>query len=102
MHNYEVRISPRAAQLLREHAMFLSNANQNSANKFIEEFQNVSASLSSMPYQAPILHSDEFQNEKYRKLLFFKHYLLIYQIKDNTVYIEYVLDCKQDYEWLLK
>ena len=30
-----------------------------------------------------------------------KRYLLIYQIKDNTVYVDYVPDCRQDYKWLL-
>jgi hypothetical protein len=37
---------------------------------------------------------------KYRKLLVDKRYLLIYQIKDGTVYIDYILDCRQDYGWL--
>jgi hypothetical protein len=38
---------------------------------------------------------------KYRKLLFEKRYLLIYQIKGNTVYVDAMVDCRQDYGWLL-
>ena len=38
---------------------------------------------------------------KYRKLLMGKRYLLIYQIKEDTVYVDYVVDCRQDYGWLL-
>jgi hypothetical protein len=30
-----------------------------------------------------------------------KRYLLIYQIKGDTVYVDYVVDCRQDYGWLL-
>jgi hypothetical protein len=37
---------------------------------------------------------------KYRKLLVDRRYLLIYQIKDDTVRIDYMVDCRQDYVWL--
>ena len=30
------------------------------------------------------------------------HNDLIYQIKDNTVFVDYVLDCRQDYKWFLQ
>ncbi|MCG2788520.1 MAG: type II toxin-antitoxin system RelE/ParE family toxin, partial [Actinomycetia bacterium] len=36
-----------------------------------------------------------------RKMLICKRYLLIYQIKGNIVYVDYIVDCRQDYEWLL-
>ena len=39
--------------------------------------------------------------EKYRKLLLGKRYLLIYQIKETTVYLDAVADTRQDYGWLL-
>jgi hypothetical protein len=38
---------------------------------------------------------------KYRKLLLEKKYLLVYQIKENTVYVDAVLDTRQEYSWLL-
>ena len=28
-------------------------------------------------------------------------YLVLYQVQDDTVYIEYVLDCRKDYSWLI-
>ena len=40
-------------------------------------------------------------HQKYRKLLFEKHYLLVYQIINSTVYIDAVVDCHQDYSWLI-
>lgn len=27
-------------------------------------------------------------------------YLVLYQIRDDTVYIDYILDCRKDYNWL--
>ena len=34
-------------------------------------------------------------------MVFNKRYILIYQIKGETVYIEFVIDGRQDYQWLL-
>jgi len=30
-----------------------------------------------------------------------KHYMLIYQVKSDVVYVDCVVDCRQDYRWLL-
>ena len=38
---------------------------------------------------------------KYLKLLIGKRYLLIYQIKNSTVYVDAAVDTRQDYGWLL-
>lgn len=42
-----------------------------------------------------------FTVEKYRKLIFDKYHILLYQVKDQVVYVEYVIDGRQDYQWLL-
>ena len=31
-----------------------------------------------------------------------KWYLVLYQIQDDTVYVEYILDCRKDYSWLIR
>jgi len=49
----------------------------------------------------PWLSDSALPVNKYRKLLFQKRYLLIYQIKGNKVYVDYVIDCRQNYKWLL-
>ena len=41
-------------------------------------------------------------HENYRKLLFGKRHLLACQIKEDAVYIEYVIDGRQDDQWLLE
>ena len=45
--------------------------------------------------------SEVFTVEKYRKLIFDKYHILLYQVKDQVVYVEYVIDGRQDYQWLL-
>ena len=42
------------------------------------------------------------ERDKYRYLLFAEHYMLIYQIQDDTVYTDYVVDCRQNYGWLIR
>ncbi len=53
-----------------------------------------------MPNSNPWLIDEYIPKYKYRKKLVEKRYLLIYQVKDDTVYIEYILDCRQDFNWL--
>ena len=55
-----------------------------------------------MPFRTPYLDSEMIPSGKYRKMLFGKWYLILYKIQDDTVYIEYVIDGRQDYEWLIK
>lgn len=42
------------------------------------------------------------QINKDHKLFVEKWYLILYQIRDNTVYVEYILDCRKDYSWLIR
>jgi hypothetical protein len=37
-----------------------------------------------------------------REIFIEKWYLILYQIKDQTVYVDYIVDCRQDYGWLVK
>jgi len=53
------------------------------------------------PKQNPLLSNPSLPINKYRKLSIYKRYLLIYQIKGSTVYIDAVVDCRQNYRWLL-
>ena len=71
--SYQVVISKRAAQQLVEHAAFMALLDEKLAHKL----------------------------EKYRKLIFDKCHILLYQIKGQVVYVEYVIDGRQDYQWLL-
>ena len=54
-----------------------------------------------MPQRCPWLIGEYIPRNTYRFLLFEKRYMLIFQIIDNTVYADYVVDCRQDYGWLI-
>ena len=97
---FQVIVSKRAAQQLVEQAAFVAQLEERLARQMVVDFRKAAYSLQSFPYRNPILRSDFFVTKKYRKMLFGKWYLLIYQIKGERVFVEYVIDGRQDYQWL--
>jgi plasmid stabilization system protein ParE len=98
---YTVIVSDKASEMLVSHARFLANVSEEAAKNLIEEFKESAKTLESFPERNPWLSDLAMPVNKYRKLLMCKRYLLIYQIKNNAVYIDYNIDCRQDYSWLL-
>jgi hypothetical protein len=98
---YTVIISDRASDMPVSHARFLAQVSEQAAQDLIEEFKASAKSLESLPERSPRLDVPYMPINKYRKLLLDKQYLLIYQIKAGAVYVDYFVDCRQDYEWLL-
>ena len=100
--NYTVILSDRAKQLLGQHIRFLAQVNKAAAaelkRRFLEEFR----SLESLPQRYPFLEAEFIPPNKYHKLYVKNWFLVLYQIRDDTVYIDWIIDCRQDYRWLLK
>lgn len=99
---FQVIVSKRAAQQLVEHAVFMARLEERLARQLAADFWKAADSLQSFLYRNPILRSSVFVTEKYRKMVFGKWYLLIYQIKGERVFVEYVIDGRQDYQWLIQ
>ena len=98
---YTVIVTETAREMLITHARFLANVSTSAANRLIETFVEMTNSLADRPERNPWLEHDAIQFQKYRKLLFEKHYLVIYELQDSIVYVTVVVDCRQDYGWLL-
>ena len=99
---YRVVVSARAAQMLVCHASFLAQASTAAAQRLTAEFEKAANSLEFMPQRCPWLTGDYIPRNTYRFILFEKRYMLIFQIMESTVYADYVVDCRQDYDWLLR
>lgn len=97
---YTVVVSDRATQMLVSHAAFLAQVSLAAAQRLVDEFQQAATSLEDMPQRCPWLTGDYIPAQTYRYILFEKRYMGIYQVVDDTVYLDYVLDCRQDYGWL--
>jgi plasmid stabilization system protein ParE len=98
---YTVVISDETKQMLVSHARFLAQVSEHAATRLIEDFQVRAKSLEQFPERNPWLVDQLISSGKYRKLLLEKRYLLVYQIKENTVYVDAVVDTRQDYGWFL-
>ena len=98
---YKVIISERAMSMLTSHVRFLAQVSINAASKLKAELIKEMEALSYMPESYPYLYAEYIPVNKYRKKLVCKRYLLIYQIVDKKVYVDYVVDCRQDYGWLI-
>ena len=53
-------------------------------------------------YKRQWLKGEYIPKNAYRFILFEKRYMLIFQIVDHTVYEDHVVDCRQDYGWLIR
>ncbi len=98
---YRVSVSPKAHQMLIDHAAFLARINEAAALRLVEEFRKCAQSLSRSPERCSWLWEDMLPKHKYRKLIFAEKYLALFQVIDSEVLIEYVIDCRQDYAWLM-
>lgn len=87
--------------MLVTHSRFAAMVSEESAFRLIAEFEEKTKSLEQMPERNTWLDDPLVPKRKYRKLLFAKRYLLVYQIKGSTVYVDALADCGQDYRWLI-
>ena len=98
---YKIIVSNRAKEEMGSHVAFLANTSKNAAKKLKEELMKSIRSLAPMPTRYGFINYEYITPNKYHKMLVLSRYLLIYQIKDNTVYVEFIVDCRQYYQWLL-
>jgi plasmid stabilization system protein ParE len=99
---YKIIVSDRARQMLGVHIRFLANVRPNAARKAKSEILMTIRSLATMPQRFSFFEVEHIPVNKYHKMFIESWYLVLYQIKDQTVYVEYIVDCRQDYGWLTK
>ena len=102
MKHYKVFVSERIRQMLAYHVGFLAQKSPSAARKLKNELMDAIRSLHQMPERFPFLQAEFIPPNKYHKMFIKKWYLVLYQIKDQTVYVDYIVDCRQDYGWLVR
>ena len=83
---YKVIVSDRAKRMLGAHIRFMAQVNKDAASTKKKEIITAIRALNHMPQRFPF---------------FEKWYLILYQIQDDTVYVEYIVECRKDYNWLI-
>ena len=98
---YTVIIQSPATEMLMSHARFLAQVSENAATRLVDEFVRNAKSLEYMPERCPWLIDPSIPRRKYRKLIFEKNFMLVFIVKGDNVYVDAIVDCRQDYRWLL-
>ena len=99
---YKVIVSDKAKRMLGTHIRFVVQVNKQEAAAKKKEIMTAMRSLCQIPQRFPFFEELYITPNKYHKMFIEKWYLILYQIQDDTVYVEYILDCRKDYSWLIR
>ena len=99
---YKVIVYEKAKRMFGMHIRFMSRVNKETAVAKKKELITAMSYLKQMPQRFPYFEEAYIPSNKYHKMFVDKWYLVIYQILDDSVYVDYILDCRKDYTWLIK
>ena len=99
---YNVSVSDAALAMLDAHVEFLARVSPSAATRLMDEALDDIASLSNNPQRYPAYISEFVSPNRYRKMLTAKRYLVLYEIDSKNVYVDYIVDCRSDYGWLIR
>ena len=99
---YKVIVSDRAKRMLGTHICFMAQVNKDAAKAKKKELMEAMRSLERMPQRFPFFEEVYMTTNKYHKMFVAKWDLVLCQIQDDTVYVDYILDCRKDYSWLIR
>jgi len=102
MPQYKVEVSDRAKTMLGAHAKFLAQKNPSAARDMKGKVLTAIRSLSSMQERCPFFDSEFVPRNKYHKMVVENRYIILYQIKDLIIFMDYIIDGRQDYSWLVR
>ena len=86
---YKVIVSDRAKQMLGVHIRFLAQVDKDAARNKKKELMEAMRSLAYSPNRFPFLNEPYIPCNKYHKMF-------------DTVYVDYILDCRKEYNWLIR
>lgn len=89
----KIFISNKAREQLYLHSFYKSKYSKSSSLKFLKYFNSSIQTLLLFPYMYPKIS----KNSSYRKILFSKKYIIIYFIENESIYIDSIKNCKQNY-----
>ena len=87
--------------MLETHLRFIAQVNKKAAAAKKKELVSAMRSLEYMPQRFPFFEEAYIPPNKYHKMYVPKWYLVLYQIKDDTIFVDHILDCRKDYDWLI-
>ena len=99
---YKIEVSERAKRNLSKIISYIAIENSSYARKVKTELTLSIKSLNRFPERYPFLEGEFIPYNKYHKFVVNGSFIILYVVQDETVRVEYVLDCRQDYQWLVR
>jgi len=93
---YKVIVAPAANDRMAEHFEFLARVSESAANKWLDGLLDDIESLQKMPFRNPIYNRPYVPPLKYRYMVSNKRYRIVYQIVNDTVFVDDIQDCRQN------
>ena len=96
---YNVSIAWRADKMLLSHTEFLARVSPTAARRLLADFKKVTKQLEDNPLAFPFadeLDAAGIPPETYRKCMFDKRYKALYLVEDTNVYVDAIIDCRQE------
>ena len=98
---YTIIVSDKASDMLQRHIAFIANVSKKAAGDQKKEIVDAIKRLKEDANIYPFFENEFIPKNKYHKYVISKRYIILYQIKDDVVYVDYIIDTRQDYSWLL-
>ncbi|MCL1845322.1 MAG: type II toxin-antitoxin system RelE/ParE family toxin [Defluviitaleaceae bacterium] len=92
---YTVIVDPAVNDRMYDHFEFLARVNESAAERILDQLADDMQSLERLPFRNPVFNRPYLKSGKYRYMVSCERYLIVYQIVDNTVFIDDVQDSRQ-------
>ncbi|MCL2752765.1 MAG: type II toxin-antitoxin system RelE/ParE family toxin [Defluviitaleaceae bacterium] len=78
-----------------DHFEFLARVSESSAERLLDNLVADMHSLERLPFRNPVFGRPYLRSGKYRYMVSYERYLIVYQVVDNTVFIDDIQDSRQ-------
>lgn len=82
--------------MLIRHARFLANVSVPASKELVKDFSKVLDALEDNPFQFPVETEYDLPPGQFHKALFYKRYKALFCAEGKNVYLDAVLDCRED------
>jgi len=92
---YKVIVDPAVNDKMYDHFEFLARVSESAAERLLENLVEDMYSLERLPYRNPVFNRPYLRSGKYRYMVSCERYLIVYQIVENTIFIDDIQDSRQ-------
>jgi hypothetical protein len=92
---YTVVVDPAVNDRMYEHFEFLARISESVAERLLDNLVEDMYSLEHLPYRNPVFTRPYLKSGKYRYIVSCERYLIVYQIVNDTVFVDDIQDSRQ-------